>query len=157
MPGVWYPSTSLRSELNCIWREHRPQSVLCSSPVTGFGQVRWGVCTDHGTQNMNHESPRRKFLHQCLAFSEPRPLAPLHVPRQCALFRQQLLRPLARLFAPVRRLQKTRVVVQRLRSRRYLRHFREKLLRAFQLTRSCVRIRVQSRGSNRTSNISMQE
>jgi hypothetical protein len=38
----------------------------------------------------------RQFLHQRLAFSEPRPLAPLHVPRESALFRQQLLRPFAR-------------------------------------------------------------
>jgi hypothetical protein len=58
-----------------------------------------------------------QFLQQRLPFAEPRPLPSLHVPRQRPLLRQQFLRPLARLFAPVRRLQKTRIVVQRLRSR----------------------------------------
>jgi len=51
----------------------------------------------------------------------------------------------SRAHPPVRHLQKTRVVVKRLWSRRNLRDFHEKLIRAFQLSRSRIRIRQQSR------------
>ena len=85
-----------------------------------------------------------QLLQQCLSLAEPRPLPPLHVPRQGSLLRQQLLRPLARLFAPVRCLHETRIVVKRFRRRRNLRDFREKRVRAIQLSRSRVGIRQQS-------------
>src|SRR6266481_5243776 len=88
-----------------------------------------------------------KLFQQRLTSAEPRPLPPLHVPRQRPLLRLQLLQPLARLILPVRRLQETRVVEKRLRSRRNLRDFRKELVRAFKLSRSRVRIGQQSRSS----------
>src|SRR5437879_2998560 len=101
----------------------------------------------HSSSVSRDPSPTGQFLQQRLALAEPRPLAPLHIPRQCPLLCEQLLRPLTRLFPPVRRLQKTRVVVKRLRSRRNLRDLRKKLIRAFQLTRLRIRVRQQSRRS----------
>src|SRR5882762_319995 len=96
---------------------------------------------------VNREPSRSgQLFQQSLAFAEPRSLASLHVPRQGPLLRQQFLRPLAGLFPPVRRLQKTRVVVKRFRSRRNLRHFGKKLVRAFQLSGSRVSVRQQAPG-----------
>src|SRR6266446_4476780 len=104
------------------------------------------LCSLHSSVSRD-PSRAGQFLQQRLALAEPRPLAPLHIPRQCPLLCEQLLRPLARLFLSVRRLQKTRVVVKRLRSRRNLRDLGKKLIRAFQLTRLCIRVRQQSRRS----------
>src|SRR6266481_5528414 len=86
-----------------------------------------------------------KLFQQRLTSAEPRPLPPLHVPRQRPLLRLQLLQPLARLILPVRRLQETRVVEKRLRGRRNLRDFRKKQIRAFQLSGSRVCIGQQPR------------
>ena len=101
------------------------------------------------TRSAGKDAPRilraGQFLQQRLTLAEPWPLTPLHVPWQRPLLRDQFLHPLPCLVSPVRRLQKTCIVVQRLRSRRNLCDFRENLIRTFQLARLRIRIRQQSR------------
>src|SRR5205823_9322926 len=84
-------------------------SVVDPEPLTGIlspldatlKKLQRGVGLLLLTRNFRLDACSQ-FLQQRLAFAEPRPFPPLHIPRQRALFRLQLLEPLARLVSPVR-------------------------------------------------------
>src|SRR5260370_7196925 len=86
----------IRSEESAMADDDRPSHSVRKEPSPAK------VIILHGSQ----------FLQQRLSLAEPRSLAPLHIARQSPLLGLQLLSPLARLLAPVRRLQKTPIVLK---------------------------------------------
>src|SRR5580692_2430968 len=118
-PGIMTPKTR---------RSRRPLAEQCLSKFSRLGSR---LCT---RVYLGRYLRGGQLLQQRLALAEPRPFIPLHVPREGAFLRQQLFRPFASLFTAVGKFQIIRIVVQRLRRCRELRHVDVELLGALQLS-----------------------